>query len=131
VGILKQFADKEIFLHITQVQIPQIRCFINRTPKLVSPKDQSYAYAYSLRIMAIAGKDKDVESLFSKMVDAWLKIGQKWDQVKIGFDLVTVVAKTTPELARQLLERVKQERESTSIKQICFCKIGEVHPRLN
>ncbi len=123
VSILKQFAKKEMFSHIPQTSISHLRGFIEKTSKLVSPKQQSYAYAYSLQMMVSVGKDKDVESLFNKLVDAWSKIDQKWNQVQVGFDLVTIVAETRPELARQFLERIKQEREATPLAEGVFIEV--------
>ena len=118
VHILERFAQKDMF-----VRIPQSRRFIDKIALMHDPRDQSYAYAYTSQMMASAGQTKTAEDLFNKMVEVWSAIDPKWEQVSIGFDLVAIIAKHTPELARKLLKQIRAERAATPLAGEVFAKL--------
>lgn len=118
VRILERFMRKDLF-----ARVPQARRFMDKIAEMYNPRDQSYAYAYSSQMMASAGQTKAAENLVNKMVEIWSTIDQKWEQVRIGFDLVAIIAKHTPELARKLLEQTRVEQATTPLAEEMFAEL--------
>ncbi|MBI1879339.1 MAG: ATP-binding protein [Chloroflexi bacterium] len=119
VSILKQFAKKDVFSHN-----PQVYRFIEKISELLSPVDQSFANAYCLQMVARTGKDKEAENLLAKMENAWSKIDQKWHKIEIGFELATIVAEASPQIAQQFVEKVRHERDTaTPLAQSIFAEV--------
>jgi len=110
VRVLERFAKKDMFK-----RVPQARRFQDKISHISDPRNRSYAYARCLQMMASAGEAKAAEALFDKMVEAWSTIDQKWQQVHIGFDLVTIIAQSAPEFAEKLLESTRAERAITPL----------------
>lgn len=110
VRVLKRFAQKDMF-----ACRPESRCFMDKVGKISDPRAQSFARAYMSQMMASAGQSKTAQEQFKRMIESWSLIDAKWEQVSIGFDLVTIVAKETPELARDFFEKIRTERASTPL----------------
>jgi len=116
--ILERFAERDMFARALES-----RRFMEKIATMRDPRAQSYAYAYASQMMASAGEGKTAEQLFNKMVEIWATIDPKWEQVRIGFDLVTILAKRTSELARKLLEQIKEERAATPLVEGMFAEL--------
>ncbi len=110
VRVLKRFAQKNMF-----ARKPESRCFMDKVRGIGDPRARSFAYAYISQMMASSGQSKTAREQFKKMVESWSLIDAKWEQISIGFELVTIVAKETPELARDFFEKIRTERASTPL----------------
>jgi hypothetical protein len=94
VRVFERFAQRDMF-----ACVPESRRFAQKITAIGDPRNQSYGFAYISQMMASAGNNEIAETFFGKMMDAWSKIDPKWEQVRIGFDLVPVLSEQTPVLA--------------------------------
>lgn len=122
--IFERFSQRDMFANV-----PQSIRFHEKIAAMHSPKDKCYAYAYASQMLASADKDKMNESIFSKMMEEWNHIDPSWEQARIGFDVVAILAKLTPSLARTTLERTRQLCADTPLadSQCAGLYIGMTH----
>ena len=118
VRVLERFVQKDMF-----ARAPKSRRFMDKIEEMSDPRMQSHAYAYTSQMMASAGQFKTAKEKFEKMIEAWSTIDPKWERVSIGFDLITIVAKQTPDLARELLEQVRTEYASTPLAEEMLARL--------
>jgi len=118
VRILERFARKDMF-----ARVPEARRFVDKIADMREPRDQSYAYAYCSQMMASAGKSNAARRLIGRVVEAWSTIDQKWEKVRIGFELVAIIAEYTPEEATDLLEQTIEERATTPLAEEMFAEL--------
>jgi len=118
VRVLERFVQKDMF-----AREPKSRRFMDEIEEMSDPRMRSYAYAYASQLMASAGQSKTAKEKLGKMIETWSMIDPKWEQVSTGFDLVTIVAKQTPDLARELLERVRTEHASTPLAEEMLARL--------
>jgi len=116
--ILERFARKDMFAHVAEA-----RRFMDKIADMRDPRHRSYAYAYCSQMMASAGKTNAARRLVGRVVEAWSTIDQKWDKVRIGFELVGIIAQYTPEEASDLLEQTRQERATTPLAEEMFAEL--------
>ncbi|MBP7998029.1 MAG: hypothetical protein KA314_02530 [Chloroflexi bacterium] len=96
--------------------------FAEKIQTITDPIASSFAYTYSLKIYGTHDR-KVAHSSYEKMKKSWDAIDQSWERVQLGFDLVTLVAESDNEWARNFLEKVRECRAGTILNEGTFAEL--------
>jgi DnaJ-domain-containing protein 1 len=110
VRLISQFEKLDLFS-----SAPETQAILSQIETLTSAQNRCYACAYAIKSLAPKADLKQLEALNEQLAIALKRIDSQALKVSVCLDVVTIIGKSAPELARSIFEEAKIQRLATPL----------------
>jgi hypothetical protein len=123
----KQYSTVEVTHILSETEIFQkrsdARAFLRHCADIEHPINKSHSLAFAMNAMDQAGDVQFVAAQYKALLTELERIDTKWEQVKLGFNLSSILGKNVPQFARRLFEYSTNKRSESPLAEELLAKI--------
>lgn len=118
VKMVHQLSKTEIFK-----KIPSTRSFLQHSKEMDHPWNKSHGLAFAMNAMEKAGDKSFVNGQYRTMKKELDRVDSTWEQVKLGFELASILGKNLPKFAGELFEYSINKRSESPLSEEFFAEM--------